>query len=255
MTLVLAFSGTADAKPRLAGVFDLTGTPERIAAGPDGNIWVTLSNSSDDMTLARIKPNGVVDEFDPAAVVNPEGISGGPDGNVWVTRNGGVAKVPPDDPMNAVDFDIDAIGNPEEITRGPQNRLWTASGDQLVSFLPANPAGFDATTIDGVAPSARGSRELRWQALCGGLRRQADRPDESWRGRQVVQGRWRPTGCRSGSAQGRRLHERRVGPPDRRPDRGQQEAEEDEGPEHRPVRNRLREGPQMVDRRPSPPTT
>ena len=156
MTLVLAFSGTADAKPRLAGVFDLTGTPERIAAGPDGNIWVTLSNSSDDMTLARIKPNGVVDEFDPAAVVNPEGISGGPDGNVWVTRNGGVAKVPPDDPMNAVDFDIDAIGNPEEITRGPQNRLWTASGDQLVSFLPANPAGFDATTIDGVAPSARG---------------------------------------------------------------------------------------------------
>ena len=154
--LVLSWPNVADAKPRLAGVFDLSGTPERIATGPDGNTWVTLSNSSEDNTLARIRPNGNVAEFDPAAVVNPEGISGGPDGNLWVTRNGGVVRVPPNDPLSAVDFDIDAIGGPEEIIRGPQNRLWTASGDQLVSFLPADPTGFDATTIDGVAPSARG---------------------------------------------------------------------------------------------------
>jgi streptogramin lyase len=154
---VLLLPAAADARPRLAGVFDLSGTPGQIAKGPDGNVWVTISGSGDNSTLARITPGGNVTEYEPANLVNPVGITSGPDGNLWFTRNGGVVRVDPDDPKGSnQDFDIAAISDPREIIRGPGGNLWTASGDQLVSIPTADPAGFDALTIEGDAPSARG---------------------------------------------------------------------------------------------------
>jgi virginiamycin B lyase len=144
----------ADAKPRLAGVFDLSGTPGQIARGPDGNIWVTISGSGLGNNLARIRPNGTVTEYSPAALVNPVGLGAGPDGNLWLTRNNGVVRVPPGDPNAAQDFDIAAIADPRRIVSGPRVRLWTASADQLVSFPPSDPNDFDASTIAGM--SARG---------------------------------------------------------------------------------------------------
>lgn len=171
LLIVLGAAPVADAKPRFAGAFDLSGTPGQITRGPDGNIWVTISGSGDNNTLARVKPNGTVTEFAPAAVVNPVGITSGPDGNLWLTRNGGVIRVPPADPDSAQDFAIGAISDPRAIRSGPQGKLWTASGDQLVSFLPANPLGFAATTISGMA--ARGiaaSGGTLWIADFGGSR-------------------------------------------------------------------------------------
>lgn len=170
--VALAVPAAADARPRLAGVFDLSGVPGQISRGPDGNIWVTISGSSENNTLARIRPNGNVTEFAPANLVNPVGISGGPDGNLWFTRNGGVVRVDPDDPEGSnQDFDIAAIGSPQRIIRGPGGKLWTASDDQLVSFLPADPAGADAETITGM--NARGianSGGRLWIADFGGQR-------------------------------------------------------------------------------------
>lgn len=144
---------SVSAKPQRAGAFDLSGEPQRIAKGPDGNIWVTLSGSSENNTLARIKLNGNVTEYSPAAVVNPTGIGSGPDGNLWLTRNGGVIRVDPEDPDNSQSFNI-TLASPQEITAGPAGKLWTASNDQLVSFDPANPAGFNSDTINGMG--ARG---------------------------------------------------------------------------------------------------
>lgn len=168
----LGLPASVPAKPRLAGVFDLSGQPGYIARGPDGNIWVTISGSGDNKTLARITPNGTVTEYAPANLVNPVGITGGPDGNLWFTRNNGVVRVDPQDPEGSnQDFTINAIGNnPQEIIRGPQGRLWTAADDQLVSFLPADPNGFDATTVNGL-DSARGianSGGRLWIAEFGG---------------------------------------------------------------------------------------
>ena len=151
LAMVAGWAGPAAAKPRLAGVFDLSGTPGQITRGPDGNIWVTISGSGDNNNLARIRPNGNVTEYSPAALVNPEGIVSGSDGNLWLTRNGGVVRVPPDDPDSAQDFDIDAIGDPRKIIRVPGGALATASDDQLVSFPAADPNDFDATTIDGMS--------------------------------------------------------------------------------------------------------
>jgi streptogramin lyase len=149
---VLLGPPASDAKPRLAGTFDLTGTPEDIARGPDGNMWVTLSGGGN--SLAKIEPGGGVTEYDPAAIGTPEGITTGQDGNLWVTQANEVVSVPPADPNSADDFSINSIGAPQAITKGPEGKLWTASGDQLISFLPANPAGFEDDTIDGMG--ARG---------------------------------------------------------------------------------------------------
>jgi streptogramin lyase len=85
LLFALATVTAADARPRFGGAFDLSGTPGQIARGPDGNIWVTLSGSGQNNTLARVRPNGDVTEFAPAAVVNPVGITSGPDGNLWLT--------------------------------------------------------------------------------------------------------------------------------------------------------------------------
>ncbi|MEO8091462.1 MAG: hypothetical protein ABI726_01980 [bacterium] len=161
----------ADAKPRLAGTFALSGTPGQITRGSDGNVWVTISGSGLGNDLARIKPNGNVTEYSPAALVNPVGITSGPDGNLWLTRNGGAVRVPPNDPDSAQDFNLAAITDPRGITRGPKGKLWAASGDQLVSFKPGNPAGFGATTINGMG--ARGiaaSGGKLWIADFGGQR-------------------------------------------------------------------------------------
>ena len=134
LLIALTTATAANAKPRFAGAFDLSGMPGQIARGPDGNAWVTISGSGDNNTLARIQPNGTVTEFAPAAVVNPVGITSGPDGNLWLTRNGGVIRVPPAAPGSAQDFDINAISTPQTIRPGPGGKLWTASGDQLVSI-------------------------------------------------------------------------------------------------------------------------
>lgn len=155
--LTLVVPAVGEARPRLAGVFDLSGTPGQLAKGPDGNMWVTIAGSSESNTLARITPGGNVTEYDPVNLVSPVGVTAGPDGNLWFTRNGGVVRVDPDDPEGSnQDFDIDAIGSPQEIIRGPGGKLWTASDNQLVSFAPGDPNGFDAIEIQGTAPSARG---------------------------------------------------------------------------------------------------
>lgn len=171
LAMAAAWAGPAEARPRLAGVFDLSGVPGQIARGPDGNIWVTISGSGLGNNLAKIRPNGNVTEYSPANLVNPVGIGAGSDGNLWCTRNGGVVRVPPGDPDAAVAFDIAGISQPNRIIGGPQNKLWTASADQLVSFLPGDPNGFAADTIDGM--NARGiaaSGGKLWIADFGGQR-------------------------------------------------------------------------------------
>jgi streptogramin lyase len=146
--------GATDARPRLGGVFDLSGTPGQIARGPDGNIWVILKDSDDNEKIARIRPNGNVTEFAPAELNNPVGIT--PSGNnLWFTQANEVVRVDPDDPEGSNEaFTVNALVQPQELIKGPNNRLWTASGDQLVSFTAADPEDFDAKTITDM--NARG---------------------------------------------------------------------------------------------------
>ena len=161
----------ASAAPAVNGVFDLSGTPGHLAEGPDGNIWITLSGSSLGNDLAKVTPQGVVTEYDPADVAAPVGIAAGDDGNLWVTQSGGVAKVPPADPDSAAKFAIAAIADPRGITSGPDGNVWTASADKVLKIPPASPATPDEFTIAGM--SARGisaGPSLIWVVDFGGGR-------------------------------------------------------------------------------------
>jgi streptogramin lyase len=168
---ILAMPGFAGAKPRVDGVFDLSGTPGQITEDEKGVMWVLLSGSSKNNTLARIKPNGDVKEYAPAALGNAVGLTLGGDRNLWATQNGGVVRIPPKKPNDATDFNIAAINDPRRITPGPRKSLWTASGDTLVSFRPGDPEDFNERTIDGM--SARGiaaTSKHVWIADFGGQR-------------------------------------------------------------------------------------
>lgn len=151
--LTMLVVGIAEAKPRLARTFKLTGQPGQIAVGPKGAAWVVLSGSSAGNDIANITPRGAVNEYDLG--VNPVGIALGPDGDIWVTHPAGVTEIDRTDPTDTTTHTIAAIGQPQEITKGPGGRLWTASGNELISFDPVNPAGF-ATQDLGLNTSARG---------------------------------------------------------------------------------------------------
>jgi streptogramin lyase len=81
--------------------------PNRIAAGPDGNLWFTQNIGG----IGRITPSGDITEFTiPSPNSGPVGIAAGPDDNLWFTQNtnpGRIAKigagcVPPPEPPVAV---------------------------------------------------------------------------------------------------------------------------------------------------------
>ncbi len=150
--LTVLAPAAASAAPKVDGEFAVTSTPRFIAQGPDGNMWVTLDGSAND--LARVTPAGVVTEFNPADITGPTGIARGPDGNMWVTQAGGVAKFAPANPTGATKFAIADIADPRAITLGPDNNLWTGSGDKVIRIPTANPAGFTSFPVTGL--SARG---------------------------------------------------------------------------------------------------
>jgi streptogramin lyase len=127
--VALAPAGAA-AAPAVDRAFDLSGRPKHLALGPDGNIWITLEGSTDD--VAQVTPDGTVTGFDSIAITNPIGIVAGPDGQLWVTQFGGVAHFSPSDPRAARLVPIADITTAGTIVNGPLGALWTASGDQVV---------------------------------------------------------------------------------------------------------------------------
>ena len=157
----------AIAAPKVDGVFDLTAEANRVAQGPDGNMWVTLAGGALGNDVARVTPAGVVTEFDVAELDGSIGITAGPDGNMWVTKATEVSRFAPDDPAGAVGFPAD-IATAQTIVTGPDGNLWTASADKVLRITPAGVA-----TPFTVVSGARGiasSGGLLWVADFGGAR-------------------------------------------------------------------------------------
>ena len=129
----------AAADPVVDGEFAVSGVGanNQIAAGPDGNMWVTLDSGTND--VAKIAPDGTVTEYNSANMTAPVGIAAGPDGNMWVTQTNGVARFAPGDPVSAQKFTIAAITDPRAITLGPDGNMWTGSADKVVQIPPATP--------------------------------------------------------------------------------------------------------------------
>src|SRR4051812_29508147 len=79
----LVAASSVAAAPHLDGTFEVPGvsTNNKIVAGPDGNMWVTVSNGEKD--VARITPAGQVEEFELKEVEGATGIAVDPTGTMW----------------------------------------------------------------------------------------------------------------------------------------------------------------------------
>jgi streptogramin lyase len=144
LSLALLAGGRAQAAPVVDGRFDLSGNPERIALGPDGNLWVTVAGPTE---VARITPAGAVTEFDVPTLDGAVGIGAGPDGKVWVTFSTKVGRFDPADPVGSAEaFAADVVSGQNLVT-GPDGNLWTPSADKLLRITPAATPVVTAFTI------------------------------------------------------------------------------------------------------------
>src|SRR3954470_22137226 len=131
-TCLLAVPGAALAAPALDGSFTVSGEPQRLTLGPDGNVWFTLANSSASKEFGRIKPDGTVTEYDTPADHSVIGITAGMDGNLWMTSPSfGVIRVNPANPTAGTAFPILNLVQAQTIVAGPDGNLWTGSGDKI----------------------------------------------------------------------------------------------------------------------------
>jgi streptogramin lyase len=149
--LALVWVPAASAAPTYGGSFKVSATEAsnlKITSGPDGNVWMTLAGSAED--VAKITPSGAVTEYELPGIANPRGIATGPEGNLWVTFEGGVAKFSPLSPKTtAVEFAIPKVKQGSSIVAGPEGRMWVATEGALISFLPA-----EVVTSEGEVPIA-----------------------------------------------------------------------------------------------------
>jgi virginiamycin B lyase len=155
--LALAPASSALAAPQVDGVFDMPGvqTNGQLVAGPDGNIWVALTDA-----VARVTPGGTVREFtstDFDKLGSPAGGIAAADGAIWVSQppNGvqSILKITPGDLPVATSFavtDIDAGAT--AMTRGPDGNVWVGVPGKLVKFPTSDPTNSTVYTFTGIAP-------------------------------------------------------------------------------------------------------
>lgn len=145
----LLVPASAVAAPAVNGVFplDSLSTNNKIVAGPDGNMWVTLGGTGKD--VARISPDGQIQEFDIEGVEHDaEGIAPGPDGNLWVPTINNVTRFSPGDPEGSdKSFTLLGINGGGQIIAGPDGNMWVASSNSLVHFSPSDPPGTEVSTL------------------------------------------------------------------------------------------------------------
>lgn len=143
LAALLLVPGSAVAAPFVNGIFPLgseVGTNNKIVAGPDGNIWLTVEGGTKD--VARVTPAGQVTEFELDGVEGAQGIASGPEGNLWVPTINQVTRFSPADPENTdKTFTIATIANDGQIVAGPDGFMWVASNENLDRFNPADPEG------------------------------------------------------------------------------------------------------------------
>jgi streptogramin lyase len=147
------WAAPASAAPFVNGEFPVSSieTNSKIAAGPDGNMWVTLNDGTNN--VAKITPEGAVEEFDLPEVEFPSGITGGPDGMVWVTETNHVVEFSPSNPTGTTNrTQINDIATSHSIVTGPDGNLWVATKDNLIKVPPDAPDSFQAFEIAGLEP-------------------------------------------------------------------------------------------------------
>jgi virginiamycin B lyase len=111
---------------------DPASNPQQIAAGPDGNMWFTETNTGNigRVNLKDGQTPHTITEFATGLQTDPRGIVAGPDGKIWFTQTG---PAPPErighiniDGSNYQQTDKSSgmTGDPEGIAVGQDGGLW-----------------------------------------------------------------------------------------------------------------------------------
>ncbi len=126
-------------------------TNSKIVEGPDHNMWLTIEAGGKD--VARITPDGQVQEFEIEGVTQPSGIAVGPEGRIWVTQDEGVESFPPADPeKNNTGATIPDVKSPASIVAGPDGQMWVATTKNLVHFKPSEPDKAKSIEVEDLSP-------------------------------------------------------------------------------------------------------
>jgi hypothetical protein len=135
----------AVAAPTVSGKFELgteIETNNKIAAGPDGNMWFTLPGKK----VGKITPAGVIQEFALAGIENTIGIAAGAEGRIWVVATNKATSFLPSNPTGTEqDFTSALINGEANIALGPEGLFWVASTNKVAKFSPAN---FNGTIVE-----------------------------------------------------------------------------------------------------------
>ncbi|MBS1677519.1 MAG: hypothetical protein JST08_09050 [Actinobacteria bacterium] len=153
LVALVAASG-ASAAPAVSGQFELgteLETNNKIAAGPDGNMWFTLPGKK----VGKITPAGIVQEFELAGIEGAIGIATGPEGRIWVVATNKAASFLPANPTGTEqDFTSALINGQPNIVLGPEGLFWVASMNKVAKFSPADFNGTikEVPVVGAIAP-------------------------------------------------------------------------------------------------------
>lgn len=108
---------------------DTGGSPFGITAGPDRNMWVTVTAVGQGRPdwIAKITPVGTVTKFQAGSApgASPEGITTGPDGNIWFTEAGAGRIGRMTTAGELVEYSLsNPQSNPNGIVAGPDGNVW-----------------------------------------------------------------------------------------------------------------------------------
>lgn len=112
---------------------------DRIAAAPDGDLWITerSSGGAPDGKIARMTSRGIVTEFTvPSGSDGPADLTVGADGNIWFTEwaNDRIGRLAPDGEVS--EFPLASNSGPSWITTAPDGSIWFSEWTHLGHLIP-----------------------------------------------------------------------------------------------------------------------
>ncbi len=113
-----------------------SGSPQDIAAGPDGALWFTEPGGSCCIgKIGRITTGGRITEFTLSGVSLPSSITAGPDGALWFTDNiGKIGRITTGG--SATEYSLPTVSTaPYDITAGPDGALWFTEASNTINKI------------------------------------------------------------------------------------------------------------------------
>jgi streptogramin lyase len=157
LTTALLWAPAALAEPHVEFHKTMAGvnTNGQLIAGPDGNIWVALTNS-----VGRVTPDGTVTVFtstDFDKLGNPEGGITAADGAVWLSQPPSgvqsILKITPGNPPTAESFPVtDVDAGATAMALGSDGNIWVGVPGKLVKFPPSEPTNSTVYPFTGLQP-------------------------------------------------------------------------------------------------------